>query len=200
MFLRRFALLSSFLMLVALPAMADTTYTYTGNPFTSVAGPFTTSDLISGFFTTSSPIAPNTGNFSTGFFGPAVTGVPILDVTSFSFSDGVDAITNTSPGVATPILNFATDGSGNIVAWMVDISLFSGADIFFSFQNSSGFGFAGNDGALDAAGDFAGNGSPGVWALTGGGPAVTPEPSALILLGTGALGMFGARRRKFSGA
>jgi hypothetical protein len=151
------------LFAMSLPMMADTTYTYTGNLFTTAATPFTASDSISGYFTTSSPIAANTGNFSSGPFGPAVTGVPILDVTSFSFTDGVDTITDTSPGVATPILNFATDGSGNILAWQVDISLFSGADIFFSYQNPAGFGFSGNDGALDASGDYGGNSDPGTF-------------------------------------
>ncbi|HZL25555.1 MAG TPA: PEP-CTERM sorting domain-containing protein [Acidobacteriaceae bacterium] len=178
--------------------MADTTYTYTGNPFTTADAPFTTSDSISGFFTTSSPIAPNTGNFSSGPFGPSVTGVPILDLTSFSFSDGVDTITNTSPDVASPILNFATDGSGNIIAWELDISLFSGTDMNSRYENPAGFGFNGNDGALDAISDSASNSHPGIWALTAGGPSIVPEPSSLILLSTGVLGLFGAGRRRLT--
>src|SRR5260370_27988201 len=36
-----------------------TTYVYTGHPFTTVSGPYTTSDFVSGMLTLAVPLAPN---------------------------------------------------------------------------------------------------------------------------------------------
>ena len=63
-------------------AHADVTYTYTGNDFTNIAGPYTTSESISGTVTLSSALPDNQ--------------VTLLTVTpvSFSFMDGIHTITD----------------------------------------------------------------------------------------------------------
>ncbi|HEY4757889.1 MAG TPA: hypothetical protein VIH43_04970, partial [Chthoniobacterales bacterium] len=54
------------------------TYTYTGTPFTTVNGPYTTSDKVTGFVELMSALGPN--------LGPGLTSVTPL---AFSFFDGV---------------------------------------------------------------------------------------------------------------
>ena len=58
-----------------------TTYRYTGNPFTFVSGPYTTSDFVTAMVTLAGPLGAN---------------MPLTDVTptAFTFSDGVQTITN----------------------------------------------------------------------------------------------------------
>ena len=61
------------------------TYTYTGNPFTTASGTYTTSDFVSGMLTLAGPLAAN---------------MPLTPVTpiAFSFSDGVQTLTTPPPG------------------------------------------------------------------------------------------------------
>jgi nucleoside-specific outer membrane channel protein Tsx len=52
-------------------------------------------------------------------------------------------------------------------------------------------------GSNAAAGDFLGDFTSGTNTLAAGSPAAAPEPSSLLLLGTGILGAAGVLRRKF---
>ena len=90
-------------------AVADT-YTYTGVAYTSVTGSYTTSMSVTGSFETSAPIPPNS------------TDLDLMSlITSWSFSDGQNTLTNANsvidfpgaPGL-TPL--GTTDGSGNLVS------------------------------------------------------------------------------------
>jgi hypothetical protein len=65
-------------------ARADVVYTYTGNPFTSVLGSYTTSDFVSVSFTLATPLGPN---FAFAFISP----------TDFTFSDGQQTFTQSTP-------------------------------------------------------------------------------------------------------
>ena len=85
-----------------------TTYRYTGNPFTDVSGPYTTSDFVTAMVTLAGPLGAN---------------MPLTEVTptAFTLSDGVQTISNTTPDLST-ILQFATNARGEITVWDVEVA------------------------------------------------------------------------------
>ena len=181
--LRALALFCALLVL-PFPLLADTVYTYTGNPFTYIYGStFTSSDFISGSFTLSSPLG---ANLAIG------TVTPI----AFSFSDDVDTITNTTPNTYADIA-VGTDAAGDITSWYIYLwNRNSNADISSDVSAST------QEDAADTGGPARlSTGAvwvPGTWSVTSTGPAPSPvpEPSTLSLLATGALGLIGTIRRR----
>jgi len=96
--------------LIAYPASVQAdpiTYMYTGNPFTDVNGPYTTSDFVTALVRLASPLAPNM---------PLTTVSPI----AFTLSDGVQTITNLSNSGF--LFQFAT-GPHRRDYWLVHVGL-----------------------------------------------------------------------------
>jgi hypothetical protein len=94
---------------VACPASVHavpTTYQYTGNPFTDVIAPYTTSDFVTALVTLAAPLAPN---------------MPLTDVTptAYSLSDGVQTFTNLTTGFLGTRFKFQTNGAGEVTRWDV---------------------------------------------------------------------------------
>src|SRR5512133_765730 len=79
-----------------------TTYQYTGNHFTDVSGPYTTSDFVTAMVTLAGPLGAN---------------MPLTQVTptAFTLSDGVQTISNLN-GVRV-FMFFATNARGAIAEW-----------------------------------------------------------------------------------
>jgi len=169
--------------LLSQPMFADITYTHTGNPFTDVTGPpYPTSDRVTGTVTLASPLGINLP------FGTAVT--PL----AFSFSDGVQTITNlnANPG---SIFEFGTGPTGAITGWgiAVDTGLVNPPD---SITTSPAFDRGHLAGFSTPTGQVSDN--PGVWTTV---PAVSDTGStlALLFLSLTALGV-AARRLKRAAA
>ena len=93
-------------LLLASTLSASQTYTYTGQNFSSVTPPYTTSERVSGSFT----VAVALPHF-----------MPMTDIAgslvSYSFSDGVQTRSNANS--FTCDFRVATDGAGQISAWSV---------------------------------------------------------------------------------
>jgi hypothetical protein len=177
--IRMLALLVAFLL--PLPLLADTTYTYTGNDFTSVYGTaYTTSDSVSGSFTVSTPLG---GDLLDDNITPA----------SFGFTDGVDTLTNANV-TGEEFFSISTNASGEITNWYIVVSDSIVGPAIYTQDDLDGVAAdTGENYGLTGVGQN--RDDPGTWTETSS--SVAPEPSTLALLGTGVLGLAGIVRRRF---
>jgi hypothetical protein len=191
----RSLILSSLLLALPIFAHASTIYTYTGPNFTYLINPltsepvFTTSDFVSGSFTLNSPLAANMS-------------YSIISPSSFSFTDQLSTITSDPNATLQSRFQVSTDASGNILQFSISLDEVAGSQEIAIYADSDGpnsyyTGDAGfilpanssprvaNDGESFTSGKF-----------TSSTISSTPEPSSLILLGTGCLATLGAVRRR----
>jgi PEP-CTERM motif len=184
------------LILATLPstsALADTLYTYTGNAFTSndldggPDSPFSTSSSVSVWFTVVTPLGDN---------------LAFTDITptNYSISNGVTTFTSADPSSYFSF-EVGTDATGAINLWIIEQDGLDipdvGVNAAGTFNNSALYGV--DDFGVALGGNLGLNrDDPGTWtsASSDPSPATTPEPSALFLLGTGALGLVGMVRRR----
>jgi hypothetical protein len=150
------------------PANADVVYDYTGQPFTQVSGPYTTTDSVTGSITVSSPLAANLTSFDLDFSTGLV---------AYSFSDGVQTISSSTTSVAPVNFIISTGPTGAFTAWQIRVTVGSqnGIDAFNPAVNAgmladqgfigSSFGINASPGRFSAAavpGPIEGAGLPGL--------------------------------------
>jgi hypothetical protein len=155
-------------------------YTYTGKPFSYVGtGPGVTS--VSGYFTVSSALAPNTTqNLYPDTVGGTITdyeftdGRYILDIGNYATSDSFD--NGTGPG--TPMIEVTTGPDGHITSWYLNILSPTAYINSWNWPYDTLYGPSVADGvqadpsqAYDA---YNGN-SPGTWSVGTNIPPVAPE-------------------------
>jgi hypothetical protein len=162
--------------------MADTVYTYTGNPYQVASYSYTTSDFISGSFTVATSLAPNLSDYAVA---------PIAS----DFSDGVESSASLD-------IHVSTDASGDIVQWILifDTATFGGAMVESVFDPSSVYG---EDSATSVAIDQAiayNYDEPGAWAESTTDQTAAPEPASLFLVAAGLLAAAGLGRRRSGNA
>jgi hypothetical protein len=152
-----------------------TTYQYTGNPFTDVSGPYTTSMFVTAMVTLAVPLAPN---------------MPLTQVTptAFTLSDGVQTLTNLN--APNPFFFFATDDAGTITGWRLRADVFPSQIIATRTTGSTPGDFAQFFDGIGRNG-----GTPGVWVTTGS-VADTGSTLSLMTLTFMALGLVTQRFKR----
>ena len=162
------------------------TYAYTGNTFDQISGSiYSNTDSIIGTMT---------------FDAPTNIGLPFDDytslVTSFSFTDGVQTIDETSQ-LASAIIQFATDDQGNIEIWLAQliVRIRQGIPVQGIVTTNlpspdPTLSFVADFGALNVV-EFGGNQfNPGEWTLR-----AIPEPATGLMVALGVIAaLLGVRR------
>ena len=164
--------------LISQPMLADITYEYTGNPFTNVSGPYSTSDFVTAMVTLATPLKAN---------------MPLTEVTplalAWSLSDGVQTLTNLN---AFPnFFFFATGPTGMITEWRMQVFGEAPGDTIASFNNLPTQDIGATE--TDEGTVF---GAPGTWAT---GASVPDAGSSLALLSL-SLTALGVAARQFKRA
>lgn len=168
------------LSLIPSLASASTIYNYTGQAYSSATLPYNTSESVTGSFTLNTPLAANLTNG---------TVTPV----SFSFSDGVQTITDQT-AFSSSFGDLSTDANGNIISYYIQINNLTQG--FIKLSNVGG-GLSGDSVRL-TVGTSGSNTVAGSFAPIAASAAATPEPSSLVLLGTSALGLLDAVRRRLA--
>ena len=181
------ATLVAVMLVLSTVTFADT-YTYTGSPLgqdPSDPTPITGLTNVSGWFTISGALAPNLADTD-------ITGL----ITSFSFSDGLQTITQADTFNAEDFV-VNTDASGNIIGWAVDLNTPGGFILSCNDQGQvdpyppsgycePGTGFGGTGDEVGTQGEVG-------LVVPGSGAFTTPEPSALPMLAVALAGLIGLR-------
>jgi PEP-CTERM motif len=169
---------------LAAPAKADSVDTYTGNPYTTVSSGYTTANSITATLTFENPLPANASlAYGNGGIGTPTATDPLE---AFVITDGAVTL-NLTDGFN---IFLVTGGGGQIVAWFVGgcgSPCSSAINIDTEFGLPSPIVTLGFDGSSQGSGGTVlayNTDDPGKW--TG-----VPEPSSLLMLGAGILGLAG---------
>jgi hypothetical protein len=164
-------------------AHAQTTYTYTGNDFTTFVGLTCPSDCsIDGSFTVSSPL------------GPGTTTTKVTPTAFDFYISTADSPTWTNlNGASAGPFSVTTNATGLIISW--DIAFYSSGHVYPIFVTS--YGDSGNtdqftyglNPPMTSYIDGLNTDDPGTWTMT-------PEPSSLILMLTGGVWLWLVMRKR----
>lgn len=201
-------------LFTAAPARASVIYTYTGNTFTQVVAdgpvtpsePYTTSDRVTGFMRFASPLAAD------------LTPLTAVTPTAFSFSDGINTITERNATIAD--FSVTTDGAGLIARWSVLVGRYApqvgGGTSWIMATLNFEDGFNGvrvedfaNDILCGSDSTTTGCGQGGDYFVQGASRAEAPglwerrvapvaEPSSILLAGAAIAGLAARRRARRS--
>ena len=211
-------LLITLCLMLSDPLRAGTEYTYSGNAYNFCVGTYAPSGI--------NNLCPNpyalTLTLDTSLTGSALdnltlgTGNITADITSFSFGDG-SGFSLTQADATNFSVDIATDSNGKIVSWVIPAQDYpaSGTGPFSQALTESGYGlgaFADNTFLESYDGTSAGTELNGNFTEVGGGFAdstqppyqisgaanwTVPEPSRIVLIAAGLLGLlaFAAQRK-----
>jgi hypothetical protein len=166
------------LLLSATGARADSvTYTYTGNAFTNGTSPYTPGDSVTGMFVLSTPLADDITSLTDE------SGV--LD--SYSISDGVQMLTNATPGIILDAFSFTTNSSGGITGW--DIEFLTALTGIETEKNFPALGESLDEGCISPTPPACAlvMADPGSWSVAAS--TTVSEPGTLSMTFSGLLGL-----------